>query len=126
MYRKQLGLSQVANPATGRSTLLASHARIQERSLALDDAETMRALLLRERELEAILDSDESEPVKAEALRDLEAIAEFQRTHGRRSTDAAQRAGRTVRQAITRLQRNLLATPTANPTPFFAHSLSTS
>src|SRR6266436_3250793 len=85
--------------------------------IALDDAETMRSLLRRERELEAILDSDESEPVKAEALRDLEAIAEFQRSHGRRSRDAAQRAGRTVRQAITRLHRNLLGALDTNGKP---------
>ena len=117
IYRKQLGIAQITDANTGQARQLDSHARIQERSLALDDAETMRALLRRERELEAILDSDESEPVKAEALRDLEAIAEFQRSHGRRSRDAAQRAGRTVRQAITRLHRNLLGALDTNGKP---------
>ncbi len=108
IYRHQLGLTQITDPATGKAETLASHARIQERSLALDDAETMRALYRKEKELEAILDSeDETEPVKAEALRELEAIAQFQRQHARRSQDSAQRAGRTVRQAITRFHEHL-------------------
>src|SRR5207249_3992091 len=70
IYRHQLGIAQLSDPITGKSAPLSSDARIQERSLALDDAQTMRALLRKEKELEAILDSeDESEPVKAEALR---------------------------------------------------------
>src|SRR5206468_8614527 len=96
---------------TGRAAPVQSHARIQERSLALDDAQTLRALLRKEKELEAILDDeDESEPVKQEALRELEAIAEFQKQHGRRSQDSAQRAVRAVRKAIIRFHRRLLAT----------------
>ena len=110
IYRQQLGLPQIADSLTGKSATPSSHARIQERSLALDDAETMRALLRKERELEVILDDEnESEPVKAEALRELEQIAEFQRQHGRKSQDSAQRAVRTVRMAITRLHEHLLA-----------------
>jgi hypothetical protein len=128
MYRKQLGLPQIANPATGQAIQLDSDARIQERSLALDDADTMRALLRRERELEAILDSDESEPVKAEALRELEELAEFQRQHGRQSQDSAHRAVRSVRMAITRFHQHLLAATDAEGKPHqilrpFAHHL---
>src|SRR5436190_1716046 len=68
----------------------------------------MRALFRKEKELEAILDSeDESEPVKAEALRELEAIAEFQRRHARRSKDTAQQIAEAVRLAIRRLHRRL-------------------
>ncbi len=118
IYRHQLGLAPLLDPATGKAAPVESHARIQERSLALDDAQAMRALLRKEKELEAILDSeDESEPVKAEALRELEAIAEFQRHHGARSKDSAQRAVRAVRMAITRLHQHLLTTLDLNGDP---------
>ena len=118
IYRNQLGLAPIVDPATGKTTPLQSHARIQERSLAIDDAQTMRALLRKEKELEAILDSDdESEPVKQEALRELEAIAEFQRQHGRRTKDSAQKAADSVRLAIRRLYRRLSTATDLNGEP---------
>src|ERR1043166_1312961 len=96
IYRRQLGLMQIADPTTGKSAALQSDARIQERSLALDDAQPMRSILRKEKELEAILDDEAaSEPEKAEALRELEAIAQFQRQHGQRSQDSARRVTRT-------------------------------
>jgi len=108
MYRKQLGLTQLVDPLTGKSAPLASSARIQERSLSLDDAEAMRAVLRREKELEAILDDEnEFEPVKAEALREFEELAEFQRKHSLRTKDSAQNAADTVRTAIKRFQLHL-------------------
>jgi len=128
MYRHQLGLVQIADPATGKQLSLESHARIQERSLSLDDAETLRAILRKEKELEAILDDEsQSEPVKQEALRELEAIAEFQRLHGRRIQSAAQRAADAVRKAITRFHCHIANAKDAcgNPrpvlVPFAAH-----
>jgi len=109
MYRKQLGLAPLIDAATGKTTTIQSNARIQERSLALDDAQTMRTLLRKERQLEAILDSDDaSEPEKAEALRELEAITKFQQENNSRTRDSAQNASDTVRIAIWRLQRHLL------------------
>jgi hypothetical protein len=108
IYREQLGLPTLVDPTTGKSVTLESGARIQERSLALDDAHAMRALFHKEKELENILDSDASEPVKNEALRELEQIAEFQKHHAGRSKDGAQRAVRSVRMAITRLHENLI------------------
>jgi hypothetical protein len=103
IYRKQLGLAELKDPATGKSITLESHARIQERNLGLDDAQAMRAMWKKQQELEAILDDEsESEPIKAEALRELESIVEFQRRHGRRSQDSTERASRTVRQSIAR------------------------
>ena len=108
-YRQQLGLPYIADPATGKAITLGSDARIQERSLALDDVETMRRLYRRQRELEAILDSDDaSEPEKAEALREYEQITEFLRHHSCRTKDNAQNAADTVRTGIWRLQRRLL------------------
>jgi len=128
IYRQQLGLTEIADPNTGKASALESHARLQERSLSLDDAQAMRALFRKEKELEAILDDEnESEPVKQEALRELEAIAEFQRQHGRRTQDNAQRAVRAVRTAITRFHQHLLTSLDlkGNPhpvlRPFAAH-----
>jgi hypothetical protein len=128
IYRRQLGLPEISDPATGKSAALQSDARIQERSLALDDAQAIRAILRKEKELEAILDDESaSEPEKAEALRELEAITEFQRQHGRRSQDSAQKTVRAVRRAIMRFHQRLLETPDqrGNPhpvlRPFAAH-----
>jgi len=113
IYRRQLGLVRIVDPGSGQAVPLLSHARLQERSLALDDAESMRALLRKERELEAILDDEcETEPVKREALRELEAIAEFQQRHGRQSCDNARRAVRAVRMAVMRFHRRLQASLT--------------
>jgi hypothetical protein len=118
IYRQQLGLPELVDPATGQSVPLESHARIQERSLALDDAHAMRAIYRKQKELEDILDSkDESEPVKAEALRELETIVEFQRQHGRRTEDSAQKAVRSVRRAITRFHQSLLTSLDQNGNP---------
>jgi hypothetical protein len=108
IFRHQLGLPELVDPATGKPVLIESHARIQERSLALDDAQALRCLDREEKELEAILDSkDESESDKAEALRKLEEIIEFKSQYGRRSSDSARRAAHAVRSAIARFHEHL-------------------
>jgi hypothetical protein len=108
IYRQQLGLPSITDPATGKQVILESHARLQERSLALDDRQAMRALFRKQQQLEALLDTpDSTEPEKKEALTELEQIYEFQRKHARRSKDSAHRAVRTVRMAITRLHQAL-------------------
>jgi hypothetical protein len=118
IYRQQLGLPSITDPATGKEIILESHARLQERSLALDDRQAMRALFRKQQELEALLDStDATEPEKKEALGELEQIYEFQKHHARRSRDSAQRAARNVRQAITRLHQNLVAALDPNGAP---------
>jgi hypothetical protein len=115
IYRQQLGLAPLVNPLTGRPVELESHARLQERSLALDDRQAMRAIFKKEKELEAILDSDDAtEPEKAEALRELEEIIEFEKHHARRSKDNVTRAVASVRQAVKRLCRHLLGAPGPN------------
>ena len=74
---------------------------IQLRSLGLDEAETVRAVRRRERELEAVVDDRlEIEPVRAEALCELEAIGDFLRQHPWRSRDCAQKCVRAVSMAI--------------------------
>ena len=112
-------MTRAASP-TAASLPRAASRRIQERSLALDDAQTLRAILRKEKELEAILDDEStSEPEKAEALRELEAIAEFQSQHGRRSQDSAQKAVRAVRRAINRFHAHLAQAkdPAGQPHP---------
>ncbi len=108
LYRRQVGLAPITDPNTGKVSALESSARLQERNLALDDAQSLRALLKKQRELEAILDDEsESEPVKAEALRELETLYQFQTRHARRTRDSAQNAADTVRLAIHRFHRRL-------------------
>ncbi len=89
--------------------MVEKHAYIQERSCGLDEAESWRALRRKEQELEALLDDeDQPEPIKAEAQRELETLAEYQRQHGRRHEDNAQRAVRAVRRALYRFHSHLL------------------
>src|SRR5204862_129991 len=109
IYRKQLGLSQIIDPATGEPVPLVSGGRLQERSLSLDDAEAMRYVLREQNKLEAILEDPKASPaVKKAAFHDLQELIEFERKHGGRSIDSAHRAVRTVRMAITRFQQHLM------------------
>jgi hypothetical protein len=81
---------------------------IQQRSLGLDDAEAVRDLRRKVRQLEAVLaDVLESEPVKAEARRERDEILEWLRKNPWRSQDCAQKCVRAVSKAITRLQSHL-------------------
>src|SRR6266481_629605 len=99
---------ELIDPRTGVATPLAKYARIQERGLGVEHLETLRGLRRKEQELEAILDdADELEPVKAEALRELEQIVALQRRHMRRSEDNAQKTVRAVRRAIARFHFHL-------------------
>jgi hypothetical protein len=91
---------------------------IQERALALDDAEAARRLFRKQLELEQILDDDsQSEPVKQEALRDLEAIYEYQKKNVSRTNNIAQRASHSVGTAIKRLQGRLAKVNNADGSP---------
>src|ERR1035441_9257445 len=81
---------------------------IQQRSLGLDDAEAVRALWRRQRVLERVIEDDrEIEPVRAEALRELEEITEFLRKNPWRSRHGAERCVRAVTVAIKRLHTRL-------------------
>ena len=108
IYREQLGLPTLTDPISGKTIVVGSGARIQERSLALDDRESMRRLYKKQKELEAILDSgDATEPEKVEALRELEEMTEFQRRHARGTGDSARRAAHAVRSAVARFHENI-------------------
>jgi hypothetical protein len=83
---------------------------IQQRSLGLDDAAAVRALWRRQRELERVLEDDGAiEPVKAEALRELEEVTEFLRKSPWRSRGGAERCVRAVTAAIKRFHAHLAA-----------------
>jgi hypothetical protein len=76
--------------------------------MGLDDAAAARALWRRQRILEGVLEDDDAiEPVKAEALRELEEITEFLRTSQWRSRGGAERCVEAVGKAIWRLHRHL-------------------
>ena len=81
---------------------------IQQRSMGLDDAAAVRALWRRQRALERVLEDDqEIEPVKAEALRELEEVTEFLRKNPWQSRHGAERCVRAVTAAIKRLHGHL-------------------
>jgi len=81
---------------------------VQQRSLGLDDAAAVRALWRKQRELERVLEDDDAiEPVKAEALRELEEVTEFLRKSSWRSRGGAERCVEAVGKAIRRLYRHL-------------------
>ena len=83
---------------------------VQQRSLGLDDAAAVRALWRRQRELERVLEDDGAiEPVKAEALRELEEVSEFLRKSPWRSRGGAERCVRAVTMAIKRFHAHLAA-----------------
>ena len=91
---------------------------MQQRSLGLDDAAAVRALWRRQRELERVLEDDEAiEPVKAEALRELEEVTEFLRKSPWRSRDGAERCVRAVAVAIKRLHAHLAGAVDAEGKP---------
>ncbi|MCX6926261.1 MAG: hypothetical protein NT154_24100 [Verrucomicrobia bacterium] len=102
---------------------------VQQRSMGLEAAATVRALWRRQRRLERVLEDDEAiEPVKAEALRELEEVTEFLRKSTWRSRGGAERCVRAVTAAIKRLHVRLAGALDAEGKPHrvlqaFAHHL---
>jgi hypothetical protein len=81
---------------------------VQERALALDDAEASRQLYLKQLKLEAIVDDESTpDPVKEEVQRELLEIYEFQKRNVLRTNTAAQKASDAVGKAIKRLHSRL-------------------
>jgi hypothetical protein len=90
----------------------------QQRSMGLDDAEAVRVLWRRQRALERLLEDErETEPVKAEALRELEEVTEFLRKSPWRSRGGAERCVRAVTAAIKRFHAHLAAAVGAEGQP---------
>jgi hypothetical protein len=83
---------------------------LQQRAMGLEDAMSVRILWRRQRELERVLeDRLEIEPVKAEALRELEEVTERLRLSPWLSCHGAERCARGVGQAIRRFHARLEA-----------------
>jgi hypothetical protein len=83
---------------------------IQERALALDDAEAARRLFLKQRELEEITeDPQETDVIKQEAERELREIYAYQKKNVSKTASAASRASHAVGTALKRLHRTLAA-----------------
>ena len=82
--------------------------RAEERSMGLEDAAQVRALWRRQRELERVLaDRLTIEPVKAEALRELEEVTEHLRQSPWLSRHGAERCVQAVTLAIKRFHTHL-------------------
>jgi hypothetical protein len=118
IYRRQIGITDAVDESTGKTVAFDASAMPQERSHGLDDLEMARRIRSKEQEWEAVLDdSDATEPEKAEALRNLEELAAFQRKHALRSRGNAEKLVRAVRLAIVRLCDNLAAATDAKGQP---------
>jgi hypothetical protein len=98
--KARVKLGQTASPAEV----------LQERVIGLEDAAAVRALWRKQRELERVLsDRLQIEPVKAEALRELEEITEHLRQSPWLTRRGAERCAREVAMAIKRLHARLAA-----------------
>src|SRR5437867_218105 len=74
------GETEIVNPSTGETMILACDAIFEQRNFALDDADSIRPLRRKQLELEAILDNEHaSEPVKAEVQRELAELYAWQK-----------------------------------------------
>jgi len=108
LCREPNGSYEIVDPITGKLVPVPIDATLQQRSPALDAAETARALRRKQQELEALIDDeDQIEPVKAEAERELEAIYDFQRRDATRIRTSAEKAADAVGKAIKRLCQHL-------------------
>jgi hypothetical protein len=91
---------------------------LPELVMGLEDAASVRALWRRQRELERVLaDRLESDPVKAEALRELEQVTEHLRQSPWLSRHSAERCARAVGVAIKRLHARLASAVDASGKP---------
>lgn len=108
IYRRQLGVAAATDQTTGQAVPLDRHARLQERSLGLEALESAKAVWKAQQKWEAVLDDEHTtEPEQAEALRELEEIARFQRRYAEHSKSNADNLVRAVRRAITRFYDGL-------------------
>jgi hypothetical protein len=91
---------------------------LEQRVMGLEDASSVRALWHRQRELEKVLaDRLEIEPVKAEALRELEGLTERLRQSPWLSCHGAERCAHAVAEAIRRFYARLAAAVDAEGMP---------
>ena len=104
MHAVTLALKVRAEPGSDLSEAEA----LQQRSLALDDAEAMREWRRRVRELEAVLEDESvSEAEKAEVRQQREQILEYLSSGRWRTRENAQKAVKAITTSIKRLQSHL-------------------
>jgi hypothetical protein len=112
-----LGDSKVVGTGRLESLPYAAEA-LQQRIMGLEDASSVRTLWRRQRELERVLeDRLEMEPVKAEALRELEELTERLRQSPWLSCHGAERCAHAVGEAIRRFHARLVAAVDAQEKP---------
>jgi len=118
MNAKHVGITEIVDPKTGLKAYLENHARVEERSPALDDALAMRAVLRQQNVLEALTEQEDTiKPVTAEARRELIVLYNYETNHSRRVLDSAQKAAHAVRTAIRRFHQKLSTASKADGTP---------
>jgi len=101
--------SPTAELSNGMQKSPESSGQLESFSLQLEAARSAWALRSKQLELEALVDDEgSSEPVRAEALRELEGIYECQERNLGHLLAIAQRAAPTIRRAIARFQQQLL------------------
>jgi Transposase zinc-ribbon domain len=106
------------DPATSKSILVDRDVTLQQRSLSLDDDETLQALRLKRDRLNSAANDQLSSPMeRATAQQEILDIEQFLHRQPGRTSDAAQRAVRAVRMAIMRFYRHLLAPDPATGKP---------
>jgi hypothetical protein len=98
--------------APGRDDML------NERAIALDDAEAARRLYRKQRELEALIDDVNTiEAVRDEAYEQLKQILEFQKKNISKTSSQAQKASHAVGMAVKRLYKRLATAFDAHGNP---------
>ena len=107
----EMPMADLPDPHTGRAVMLENGARVQERDPRLDVAIEMRETIRQQHRLEDLLEHpDTSEPVKAEAERELLALYAFEKRNSARVRNTAAKASDAVARAINRLVRRLAST----------------
>ncbi len=112
------GIAELVDPETGRVKPLEAQSRIQERSLGLEDAETMRTVLRTQNQLEAVLEDELlSDQVRRATERELIALYDYEKEHWQTVRDSAQRAADAVGRAIKRFFAHLASALDASGKP---------
>jgi hypothetical protein len=118
MYEGQRCETTYTDPDTGKTLALPKDAELQQLSLRIEEAESAYRLFQKQLELEALVDSDDAtEPVKAEAYRQLEDIYRYQRQSAGRTRDLAQKTSQAVTKAIKRFCQKLSVAVNSDGSP---------
>ena len=107
------GLFEIIDPVTGKRITLSKTARIQERNLSIDDRENIRRIWKIRHDWQAISnDESATEMERTEAREEVAAIDTVLNSMAFRNKSNAAKDYDRIRQAITRLRKNLDAKTT--------------